>query len=135
MTHWTLGELRGTYDRPELIPPMPQPLTSNDLAARMARTETHNYYAQLDRRRIERESYQRGIDMLGQIRAMDTRVIALEKAEHAREQTVKYRTDMAAHLKIALQWIAAIMLIVAVVTGQVTLEHAQTFAPWLKLGG
>lgn len=135
MTHWTTGEMRGAYDRPELIPPMPQPLTSNDLAARMARTETHNYHAQLDRRRIERESLLRSQDNLQGIRALSSRVASLEKLEAARESLSKSRSDLLLHLKIALQWTAAILLIAAVLSGHVTLEHAKAFAPWLKLGG
>ena len=127
--HWTLGEERGTYDHPEMIPPMPQPLHSNDLSARMARTETHNYYAQLDRRRIERESLQRSRDNRQRIQSIDTRVKKIEV------QVGKLRMFHAEHLQVYLKWTVAVLLALAVLSGQVTLEHAKAFAPWLLLGG
>ena len=127
--HWTLGEERGTYDHPEMIPPMPQPLPSNDLSARMARTETHNYYAQLDRRRIERESLQRSRDNRQRIQSIDTRVKEIEV------QVGKLRMFHAEHLQGYLKWTVAVLLALAVLSGQVTLEQAKAFAPWLLLGG
>lgn len=135
MQHWTPGHQRGALDHPAATPPVPQPTTANDVSTRVTRLEEHSRFAAWDRMRIETESHRRGVDNAQAIHGLSTRLSALEKGEEARRSAQKARGDLWEQAKPAGKIVAAILLILAVASGKMTVDQIKAVGPWFGLPG
>lgn len=115
MKHWEDPHRRGVYLGMAHQPPYPQPPQNNDLPNRVARLEAHQWHETQDRRRIETESLQRGVDVVAKITAMDTRIQSIERH-------IGVISSLSRWLPAILKYSLAVFLFGLVMSGKLSLE-------------
>lgn len=135
MRHWMDPSSRGVYEHPAAVPPRPAHHAANDLGARLARLEEHNYFAALDRSRIENESRMRAKDLADGIEGLDTRLAVMEQERHTRRTIWKMAGIFSTSASAFVKYLVAAILALLVLTGKASIDVARLIGMWLGLPG